>query len=175
MGHTKKCVRVSADNDINVRGSLCEADVLFVAQMCQGNNALNVPVLSLDGRDRALHGFDGVLKCCSLPWPRDHLRRLSGNGHNGHVHPPVLSSAEDLVRNDVPRQGGVGGLHVRGNDGEGEVAEELSQDIVTLIPLVIPQSHRVEAHLIHDGCRGFTPVQGVEQRALEFVAGMEEQ
>ncbi len=65
--------------------------------------------------------------------------------------------------------------HVGGDDREGDLVEEAGKAILALVEFMVADGHRVELHQVQELGFGQTLIGGEEQRALEVVAGVEQQ
>lgn len=168
-------MRVSTNDQTDVGRLLSERDILGVPNVREGDETLDVPMVPLNVRNSPLHCGDRVLKRCALPWVRDALRSLRRDRDDCEIESPVLARAEDFVGSDVPLQLPVRRVHVGGDDGEGEVGEECGKGVVAVVELVVAEGHGIETELVENGGSGLTLVNGVEEGALEFVSGIEEE
>ena len=67
------------------------------------------------------------------------------------------------------------GLTLAPSDRELDLVEERHQRVLAVVELVVADGHGVELHLVQELGFGLALVGGVEQRALEIVAGVEQQ
>ena len=75
----------------------------------------------------------------------------------------------------VAELGAGAGGDVRGHDGKLHLVEEGGQPVLAVVELVVADGHRVELHQVQEFGFGRALVGRVEQRALEIVAGVQQQ
>lgn len=124
-------VGVATDDEGDAGGFFGEFNVFVVADVGEGDDTGDVFGFT-EEVDGALDGGDGVFEEGVIAWIGDVWGGFGCGRNNGEF---VLG--EDVVGDEVAFELGVGGFNVGGYDGEGEIAEEVGEDVVSGIEFAV--------------------------------------
>ncbi len=162
---------MAANHNIDIGNFGDEFQIARVADMGERDDLIDAVLLQLlylfaNFRDIFSNGDVGT-RCCQFG-------RIVGNG----------ADDTDFLSADLEHDGrlypvadfrGGGGHHVGGYDGELNLVEEAGEPVLAIVEFMVADGHRVELHGIQHFRVHRALVGGVEQRALEIVAGIEQQ
>lgn len=176
---------MTADNKVDARRLLRKLHVLFIANMREGNNAINL-LFHLKIVYCALDGCNGVQEFGVLAGLGNVGRTSGGDGNDGKI-----MLGENVVGNKSLVEDGMVGFNISTDDRKGEILDlilsaiatrecqkwtyKFSQNVVTQVKLVVPKSHGIKSQLVQDLSNFLRFVMGEEQSPLELVSRIQKQ
>ncbi|MND40523.1 hypothetical protein D3C80_312630 [compost metagenome] len=162
---------MAADNDVDIRDFGDVGEVTRITDMSKRDNLGHALCL------HRLYGFGDLGDIVGNGDVRTRIcdfRRVVGHGTND-TDLLATDFENDMGLDAVTDLGSCGSNDVCGHDRELDLVEECGENIVRIVEFVVADGHRVELHRVQDFGFDSALVGRVEQRALEVVAGIEQQ